>query len=141
MVLDQAKFHKLLDDMEQATSNLKSGHFKNNLKHLHYIYLLSLAYFVGSSTRIVNLNKWVSGQRLKDNEQMPRPNNVSWRGNSGRQDGGYTSIGDMTDVPQATPTSLLDAQSDDHLVDPQIDEPAVDIPAVAVPRQSNRPIN
>uniref|UniRef100_M1ATP0 R2 late blight resistance protein n=1 Tax=Solanum tuberosum TaxID=4113 RepID=M1ATP0_SOLTU len=44
---------------------------------------------VGSSTRIVHLNKWVSGQRLKDNVQMPRHNNVSWRGNSGLQDGKY----------------------------------------------------
>ncbi|KAH0744077.1 hypothetical protein KY290_032070 [Solanum tuberosum] len=37
----------------------------------------------------VHLNKWVSGQRLKDNVQMPRHNNVSWRGNSGLQDGKY----------------------------------------------------
>ncbi|WMV33935.1 hypothetical protein MTR67_027320 [Solanum verrucosum] len=52
-VVDQAKFPKLLDDMEQVASNLKSVHFKDNLKHLHYISLLQLVYFVGSSTRIV----------------------------------------------------------------------------------------
>ncbi|KAH0658396.1 hypothetical protein KY289_027144 [Solanum tuberosum] len=52
-VVDQAKFPKLLDDMEQVASNLKSAHFKDNLKHLHYISLLQLVYFVGSSTRIV----------------------------------------------------------------------------------------
>ncbi|KAH0665575.1 hypothetical protein KY290_027799 [Solanum tuberosum] len=92
MVIDQAKFRKLLDDMEHAASNLKFAHFKDNLKHLHYISLLSLAYFVGSSTRIVRLNKWVSVQRLKDNVQMPRTNNVSLMGNYGLQDGGCIDL-------------------------------------------------
>ncbi|KAH0635963.1 hypothetical protein KY289_035878 [Solanum tuberosum] len=91
-VVHQAKFPKLLDDMEQVVSNLKSAHFKGNLKQLHYISLLPLVYFVASSTRIVHLNKWVSGQRLKDNVQLPRPNNVSWRGIFGLQDGWYIDL-------------------------------------------------
>lgn len=64
-VVNQAKFHKLLDE-EQVESNLKNyAHFKDNWEHPPSYFFPLLAYFVGSSTRIVHLDKWFSGQRLR----------------------------------------------------------------------------
>ena len=40
----------------------------------HYISFCSLGYFVEISIRIVHLEKWFSGQMLKDNLQMPSHN-------------------------------------------------------------------
>jgi len=61
-------------DMEQVASNLKFVPLKDNREFLHYNSFRSLVYFVGSSTRIVHLDKWFSGQMLTDN--VPRQNNM-----------------------------------------------------------------
>ncbi|KAG5616254.1 hypothetical protein H5410_016078 [Solanum commersonii] len=58
----------------------------------HYISFCSLVYFVGRSTRIVHLEKWFSGQMLKDNSQMPRHSNMTWIRNSRLQDGKYVAL-------------------------------------------------
>ncbi|KAH0648401.1 hypothetical protein KY285_033649 [Solanum tuberosum] len=77
-------------DMEQVESNLKFVPLKDNREFLHYNSFRSLVYFVGSSTRIVHLDKWFSGQMLTDN--VPRQNNMLWLGNYGLKEGKYVAL-------------------------------------------------
>uniref|UniRef100_M1DYF9 Uncharacterized protein n=1 Tax=Solanum tuberosum TaxID=4113 RepID=M1DYF9_SOLTU len=77
-------------DMKQVESNLKFVPLKDNREFLHYNSFRSLVYFVGSSTRIVHLDKWFSGQMLTDN--VPRQNNMLWLGNYGLKKGKYVAL-------------------------------------------------
>ncbi|KAK4740176.1 hypothetical protein R3W88_003873 [Solanum pinnatisectum] len=77
-------------DMEQVESDLKFVPLKDNREFFHYNSFRSLVYFVGSSTRIVHLDKWFSGQMLTDN--VPRQNNMLWLGNYGLKEGKYVAL-------------------------------------------------
>ncbi|OIS98723.1 triacylglycerol lipase sdp1 [Nicotiana attenuata] len=80
----------LVDDMEQLEADFKSVHFKVNWEHLHYIFFSTLIYFVDSSARIVQLDKWVaSWRRLKGSVEMPKHTHVPWEVKSDWQDGKY----------------------------------------------------
>ncbi|XP_016438288.1 uncharacterized protein LOC107764217 isoform X1 [Nicotiana tabacum] len=88
IVVNQPNFYKLWGDMEQVESDFESAHFKVNWEHLYYISFSMLIYFVESSPRIVHLDKWFSPwQRRKDIVEMPRHDNVRWRGISDLLDG------------------------------------------------------
>ncbi|KAL3377926.1 hypothetical protein AABB24_004039 [Solanum stoloniferum] len=81
---------ELILTWNKLSQNLKFVPLKDNREFLHYNSFRSLVYFVGSSTRIVYLDKWFSGQMLTDN--VPRQNNMLWLGNYGLKEGKYVAL-------------------------------------------------